>query len=166
MCCPLVVVRCKLQKQSKVSTSDQQQTGDQRQVYRNSDLYLTVTLELTFQPLTAGLSVPQSLRKDPQLGCNCNLLLCRLLQLGNTPDLISSLRRWLILGQRLAYLLVELLDLTHAALQVRVELDPLCLQPTQQLISPPPTSWDQHFLPHKQTGHKHSVLSPSSLFRV
>lgn len=59
----------------------------------------------------------------------------------------------LILVQLLSYLLVELLevlvsllDLIHAALQVRVELDPLCLQPTHQLVGPTPTSCSQLFL--------------------
>lgn len=50
----------------------------------DGDLYLTVTLELTFQPLAAGLSVPQSLGQHPELGREGPLLLCRLQQLGNT----------------------------------------------------------------------------------
>lgn len=60
---------------------------------------------------------------------------------------------WLILVQLLSYLLVELLevlvsllDLIHAALQVGVELDPLCLQPGHQLLGPTPTSCSQLFL--------------------
>lgn len=74
--------------ETATSTSEQQ-TGKQQQVCRTSDLYLAVTLELTFQPLAAGLSVPQRLREDAELGRGCSLLLRLLLQLGNTPHWLS-----------------------------------------------------------------------------
>lgn len=73
---------------------------------------------------------------------------------------------WLNLAQLLSYPLVELLevlvsllDLKHAALQVGAELDPLCLQPTHQLVGPTPTCRDQLFLPRDDNKGIRNVLS-------
>lgn len=72
---------------------------------------------------------------------------------------------WLILVRLLPYLLVELLevlvpllDLVHAALQVGVELDPLRLQPTHQLLGPAPASCDQLFLSRDKSKRIRPVL--------
>lgn len=79
----------------------------------------------------------------------------------------------LILVQLLSYLLVELLevlvpllDLIHAALQVGVELDPLCLQPTHQLLGPTPTSCNQLFLSCDENKCIRNVLFLHHVLRV
>lgn len=80
---------------------------------------------------------------------------------------------WLILVQLLSYLLVELLevlvsllDLIHAALQVGVELDPLCLQPTHQLVGPAPTSCSQLFLSRDKNKCIRNVLFMHRVLQV
>lgn len=50
------------------------------------------------------------------------------------------------LSADLLQVLVSLLDLIHAALQVCVELNPLCLQPTHHLVHSTPTCQDKRFL--------------------
>lgn len=62
------------------------------------NIYLAVTLELTFHPLAAGLSVPQGLGNGPELRRSCRLLLFRLLQLRNTVyfTIKEQIRRRLI----------------------------------------------------------------------
>lgn len=123
---------------------------DERRVReRVTSLYLALdlALELALQPVAAVLGVPQGLRNGPQLSCNSSFLLHNLLQLwgGSAPinkclssdlELRTHQSRWAesYLGADLLHVLVSLLDFVHAALQVCVELDPLGLQPTHQLV--------------------------------
>lgn len=133
-------------------------------------VYLSLDLDLSFQPVAAVLSVPQGLRNGPQLSCNRTFLLRDLLELKmwrlfHLQSLPSShqtagthqelqLKCWRVavsyLGAELMEVVVSLLDLVHAALQVSVQLHPLRLQTTPRLVRPTLTCQDDCFLSNKR----------------
>ena len=132
-------------------------------------VYLSLALDLSFQPVAAVLSVPQGLRNGPQLGCNRTFLLRDLLELKrwrlfhiNAYKVYLHLTwqqhhqqfsrsSWCVpgvsyLAAELVEVVVSLLDLVHAALQVSVELHPLHLQTTHRLLRSTLTRQDDWFL--------------------